>query len=461
MAVFPFDNVFQHKLLGLFKEGNIDSSSIDQTAFQNPILTEIYLAITTLQKQDITPITKRILFSQAIKARIFRDKEYQEDLKESIDLLFKPCKSSEKLFILKSVSDFNRLQSYKQTLLQAEDLLQDPDNLTLEKLDGLFSKQVRDDSQNLDKGEFYFSSLINRLKERNRDPEIIKSLIPDLDRCLDNGGFAPEEINLACGLPSAGKTFWLLHMAKAAVAQKKKVLFISLEMTTSKLASRLDAAYIGVETHKLREHDVQLQRTLRKLRREFGDNLLLKKMPAGQTNTTDIHNYIHALRLTDFKPEVLILDYMNILAPKNPSREGRHRDLGQSYIDLKGITQEYHMWLFTAAQSNREGHNAKLITMVNLSDSFEGSMHSDIVISLNRDDDDAKRERLRIYLAKDKNGIDKRVINISTNYAKGAFWRPNVSIYGSTSTENGESQGQSSQKKPRKAVQKKLKAKKR
>jgi replicative DNA helicase len=423
MPTYSFDVHFQHKLIGLVRDGAIASSSVHSTNFQNPILSELIIALVSLHKLGIAPITKRILYNEALKARLFREREYREDLKEAINLIYQPCRDNEKLFILKSVKDFNRLQAYKQAILHAEDLLQDPGSATLEQLDQIFAAQLQVDMSDSSPGDFYFSGLAERLKARRRDSDVIMSLIPPLDRCLDGGGFAPEELNVLIGLPSAGKTFALLHLAKAAIAQKKKVVFFSLEMTSAKLASRLDAAYLGVETRNLRDHTVVLGKTLKKLQREFGDSLLLKKMPAGRTSIADLSNALHAMDLCGFTPDVLVLDYMNLMAPPRQSREGRHRDLGQVYIDLKGLIQARHMWLFTAAQSNREGANVKVITLTNMADSFEGAMHGDVVISLNRDDNEAAREKLRLYLAKDKNGIDKKIISISTNYAKGAFFR--------------------------------------
>lgn len=455
MPSLPFDNLFQHKLLSLVRDGGITAASIDITCFQNPILAEICSALGTLQEQKIFPITKRMLYNQALKSRMFRDKEYQEDLKDSLDLMYKPCKDSEKLYIVRSLRDFNRLQTYKQALLRAEELLQDPDDGTLRQLDDIFAGQLVVESLDDSMGDFYFSGLIERLKERRKQPDVIRSLIPPLDKCLDDGGFAAEEINLFVGLPSAGKSFALLHMAKSAIVQKKKVLMISLEMTTGKLASRLDAAYAGVRAHELREHSAVLQAKLKTYYQRFGDALLLKKMPAGQTSVQDIRNHIHTLHLRGFKPDVLILDYMNLMAPARRSREGRHRDLGQVYIDLKGLIQDHHMWLFTAAQSNREGNNVKVITMGNLADSFEGSMHADVVISLNRSDEEASRERIRLYLAKDKNGVDKKVIDGSTNYARGVFWRSTHASDGEPGTETGEDKGSESSEEPGQSTRKK------
>jgi hypothetical protein len=110
------------------------------------------------------------------------------------------------------------------------------------------------------------------------------------------------------------------------------------------------------------------------------------------------------------------------MRPESSTREGRHRDLGEVYIGLKGLGQQRQMYPITAAQSNRTGFNAPLITIQHFADTFEGGMHADIIVTLNRDDDEAQQEKIRLYVAKDRDGVDKRIIHGYTNYKKGAFW---------------------------------------
>jgi hypothetical protein len=50
-------------------------------------------------------------------------------------------------------------------------------------------------------------------------------------------------------------------------------------------------------------------------------------------------------------------------------------------------------------------------------------MHADTIITLNRTDEEAEEERLRIYIAKDRNGVDRRIIHIHTGFSVGQFYK--------------------------------------
>ena len=156
----------------------------------------------------------------------------------------------------------------------------------------------------------------------------------------------------------------------------------------------------------------------------FGDNLLIKEYPAGIANVATLRAHIASLRMAGFTPDVVCLDYINLLAPPTRS-DSRYEGLGQVYVDLIGLAKEYDLWMFTAAQSNRTGFESNLITMQVIAESFQGAMHSDVIISLNRDDEESNREYIRLYIAKDRNGVDKKVIGGYTNFRRGSFWKRN------------------------------------
>lgn len=443
MATYKFDQSFQRKLLRLLAAGIVPSSLVKPDYFQNPILAELCSSILSLRESSHGAITGDMAYNKAVTAALFRDKEYRSELRRLVrQISGLKFHAAEQRFIIDEASKFARLQNYRQAIMEADGLLEEPSVDTLDRLDALFEKNLSSRPSGNDDSLFYFSSLADRIKKLRAGQDVLLSLIGPIDKMLDGGGFSRQEINLVVGLPSAGKTFWLLHMAKAAVIQKKRVLFFSLEMTNSKLATRLDASFLGIKTTELSENIKLLDQTLRKYKRLFGDNLVLQKMPAGQTTVHDLDSSIRNWQTRGFSPDVILLDYINLMAPPQRSREGRHRDLGQTYMDLKGLSQRYNQWLFTAAQSNRSGAEVKVITMSNLADSFEGSMHADVVMSLNRNDQEAKYERIRIFFAKNKNNVDKQTIQGFTDYSRGSFWKGVTNgLKSPGGTENGESQG--------------------
>lgn len=421
--VYDFGEEFQLKLLSLLYSGTLAPPVVQSPYFANPIHAEICDSIITL-RDTYADVTPAMLTTHLHQKRLFRDQDYMDELADILSRLFKPVKKSEQAYVFDLAYKFARLEQYREFFRRGIDLLQDNDPEALAHLDALFGDMALLSSGGSDGelGYFYFSTVNERLRQRFKDPEVLRPFITGLERCLADGGFAREELVVFAGLASAGKSFALLHMANMALLQQKKVVFYSLEMTEEKLATRLDAAYTGVLTHQLRDNPDAVLARLASLQKMFGDNILFKRMKAGLTRVSDLRAHLDLLKFKGFQAEVIIIDYINLMRPEAHTREGRHRDLGDVYIGLKGLQQERHLWCFTAAQSNRAGFNSPLITIKDFADSFEGGMHADVVISINRNDDEADQEKARLYVAKDRDGVDKKIITIGTNYKKGAFW---------------------------------------
>ena len=326
----------------------------------------------------------------------------------------------EESMVIQQAVRFARHQVFKSSVRQSIDLLRE-DNL--EDLTKLWEQSLAF-GQNATRGQgiFYFSDVHERIKRRIMKPDVLPSLIPEVDSVLFDGGFGRREIAVFLGLPSSGKSFALSHMAKVGVIQKKKVVFYTLEMSSDRVMARFDASFSGVDTRELRENQQKVSRQLERHHTMFGDSLVVKEFPAGIASVSTLRAHLSSLRMSGFIPDVVCVDYINLLAPSSDT-ESRYEGLGQTYVDLIGLAKENDLWMFTAAQSNRSGFDADLITMATIAESFSGAMHSDVIISLNRDDEEAGREYIRLYIAKDRNGIDKKVIGGYTNFARGAFWK--------------------------------------
>ena len=423
MEHYAFDDKFQVKLLGILYSGNINSTLVSPEYFSNPIYGAICETLLSL-KQLYGNITPDMVKNNLLEKKDFKDRDYRAELLISLPQVFKSIKDSEQSYIRDLAFKFAKLQRYKSFLRESYSILQEDDTDTVEKLDSLFSHLDFDTGLDQDLGQFYFSSLQERLLERSKNPDIIRSMIKPLDDCLDGGGFGCEDLTLLAGLPSSGKSFALLRIAKMAVLQLQKVVFYSLEMTTNRLSGRLDASFTGTPTHQLRNLESSIiEARLKDMRIQVGgDNLLMKRFPAGKTTVSMLESHLNALKFKGFFPRVIVIDYINLMQPEEVTKEGRHRDLGSVYVALKGLAQSIHGWVFTGAQSNRAGFNSPLITMRDLAESFEGAAHSDIIVTINRNDEEAAAEQVRLYVAKDRNGVDKRIIKGYTDYKNGNFW---------------------------------------
>ena len=137
--------------------------------------------------------------------------------------------------------------------------------------------------------------------------------------------------------------------------------------------------------------------------------LIIKEYPTKSASTETIKNHIERLKKRGIEPDMIIVDYADLLRPVKETREKRH-DLENIYEELRGIAQIYDCPLWTASQTNRSGLNAEVITMEAISEAFNKCFVSDFIFSLSRTIEDKNANTGRVFVAKNRNGPDGLVL---------------------------------------------------
>ena len=118
-----------------------------------------------------------------------------------------------------------------------------------------------------------------------------------------------------------------------------------------------------------------------------------------------VRNHLERLLQRDIKPDLIIVDYADLLRPNIVRKEKRH-ELETIYEDLRAIAQEMKCPCYTASQTNRSGLNAEVITMESISEAFNKCFVADFIFSVSRTIQDKNTNGGRMFLAKNRNGPD-------------------------------------------------------
>ena len=102
---------------------------------------------------------------------------------------------------------------------------------------------------------------------------------------------------------------------------------------------------------------------------------------------------------------MVLVDYGDLLRPISTLREKRH-ELETIYEQLRAIAQINECCVWTASQTNRSGLNAEVITMESISEAFNKCFVADFIFSISRTAEDKLANTGRIFVAKNRNGID-------------------------------------------------------
>ena len=162
--------------------------------------------------------------------------------------------------------------------------------------------------------------------------------------------------------------------------------------------------------------------------------MIIKYYPTKAATVNTISAHLKQLELKNIKPDLVIVDYADILRDNSGMREVRHQ-LGAVYEDLRGLAGEFKVPIWTASQANRSALDEDVIEAQKVSESYQKVMTADFVMSLSRKVEDKIGNTGRFHVIKNRFGPDGLTFPAKVNTNTGA-----VEIYESTSVGGKEQQ---------------------
>jgi replicative DNA helicase len=125
---------------------------------------------------------------------------------------------------------------------------------------------------------------------------------------------------------------------------------------------------------------------------------------------------LEKLRQRDIEPDMIIVDYGDLLRPVTIHKEHRN-NLESIYEELRAVAQIYECPVWTASQTNRSGLNAEVITMESISEAFNKCFVADFIFSVSRTVQDKNNNTGRVFVAKNRNGPDGLVFDAFVDWS--------------------------------------------
>tara|TARA_R100000152_G_C6716123_1_gene142835 strand:+ start:118 stop:708 length:591 start_codon:yes stop_codon:yes gene_type:complete len=149
---------------------------------------------------------------------------------------------------------------------------------------------------------------------------------------------------------------------------------------------------------------------------DIDGTLIIKEYPTKSASVQTLKNHIEKLRKRGIEPDMILVDYADLLRPTRSSSEKRH-ELEETYEGLRGLAQTYEIPIWTASQTNRGGLNAEVITMEAISEAFNKCFVADFIFSLSRTVQDKQANKGRLFIAKNRNGPDGIVFDAFVDWS--------------------------------------------
>jgi replicative DNA helicase len=274
---------------------------------------------------------------------------------------------------------------------------------------------------------------------------------------LDEVDFGPsrKELHVFVAPPSRGKSWWLIHLAKYAMMARKSVVHITLEMSANKVIQRYCQAmfavtkrscdmsvnlfdrddlgrFIGFSSAPVPNRpslaDGDIKGFLTKKLKTLGSRppVIVKQFPSGSITAADIEAYLDSLWAAKrICPDLLVVDYADLM--KLDVANYRH-DLGQTYVQLRGIAGKRNIAIATASQSNRLGIGAKEVSSKHIAEDISKLATADKLVTYSQTDEEGHLHLARLLVQKNRDDEAGRVVLISQNYAAGQFCVDSVAM---------------------------------
>jgi hypothetical protein len=151
----------------------------------------------------------------------------------------------------------------------------------------------------------------------------------------------------------------------------------------------------------LEEHEALTRETARRevsrLKEMAGSNLLrMISYPAFSATLTDVEDDLDRLEVQEgFIPDVIIIDYADILAPEDKRKEHRHQ-IDEIWKRLKGMAFSRSCLVVSGSQGNRASADKKTLDEKDIAEEARKLAHADVWLGLNQDQQEKERGVWRI-----------------------------------------------------------------
>jgi len=266
-------------------------------------------------------------------------------------------------------------------------------------------------------GHDFFNEMDARFTRLKRDT--IPTGIPELDKKeLLNGGSGKGELLCVVGGSGSGKSHFLTMIGANALRNGRNVLHYTFELSETAVGIRYDSNLCDMDSNEVMDRKDEVKKF-------YEDNkhlgrLFIKEYPTNTASIFTIRSHVERLDLKGFRPDIIIIDYADIMRSTRQFDSLRH-ELKLVYEELRGFAMEYGIPVWTASQSNKEGANAEIIDMTNMSEAYGKAMICDFIISVSRRSHEKASGWGRLYVAKNRAGRDGLVYPAKINTARSQF----------------------------------------
>jgi replicative DNA helicase len=227
--------------------------------------------------------------------------------------------------------------------------------------------------------------------------------ISGLDEVMD-GGLSKGELAVILAPFGVGKTTMITKIANTAMGLGKNVLQIFFEDNPKVIQRKHLACWSGIELNDLSSHKDLLRDIVSELKNKKG-KLVLKKFASDGTTIPVISNYIRKLTAQGFKPDIVLLDYIDCV---EPSKKFTDINAGEGSVmrQFETLLSEFEIAGWTAVQGNRSSIKADVVEADQMGGSIKKGQIGHFIVSIAKSLDQKEARTATMAILKSRFGKD-------------------------------------------------------
>lgn len=392
---------FQHRLiLQILTDRKFGTSIID--ILEPSYFKDNYLKVIVAEIKNAYDKHETIPDIGSLKSRIFEKNSTEVEVNFFNNRFSKIEESTlnDTLYVQETAMKFCKRQELKKAVKEIDTIIT---NGKLDEYDNCESilRKALDKGDNKDDSVEIFENIESVLDDDYRNP--IPTGISGLDTIM-GGGLSKGELAVILAAFGIGKTTMFTKIANNAYNEGYNVLQIFFEDMPKVIQRKHIACWTGINLSELGEHKEEINLAL-SLAKESKGKLKLKKFPSSDTTMTTIKQYIRKQIASGFKPDIILLDYIDCV---QPSKKVDDVNVGEGQVmrEFESMLAEFEMAGWTAVQGNRSAISSTIVESDQMGGSIKKGQIGHFIVSIAKSLEQKENGTANMAILKSRFGKD-------------------------------------------------------
>lgn len=305
-------------------------------------------------------------------------------------------------FVKDRALNFCKQQNLKKELKSVNHIIDNGNFEDYHKIEQIIQKALQVGTDDNDVVDVFFD-IDSALEKDFRLP--IPTGIVGIDNLL-KGGLGRGELGIILAPTGTGKTTILTKFANTAFNLDKNVLQIFFEDNRDNIRRKHFTIWTNVEPDDQPEYAEEVKEKVLEAQARSKGILRMIKMSSDDATISKIKSKIRKLISEGFKPDMLVLDYVDCVSSDKSIDGEEWKGEGSVMRSLESMTTEFDMAIWTATQGSRDSISSEIVTSDQMGGSIKKAQIAHVIISIAKTLEQKEHNLATLSLLKSRIGQD-------------------------------------------------------